>query len=138
LNKAELIQDLQNNVYARLKPSPRGGIGIFAIRNIPEGIKPLGSYQMRFCKIPLAEIRKNRRIPWTVKRYVEDMCVVKDGCIWLPTCGINGIRLDFFFNHFKRPNLRYDKYNEFITTRAVRADLELTVDYESYNDDRGF
>lgn len=119
-------------------PSPIEGIGVFAIRDIPAGVKPFGEYKMEFVNIPLDEIRNDPLIPSTVKRYVEDMCVVENGHIWLPACGINGIHLDFFFNHSTTPNLAYGEDDDFTTTREVKAGEELTVDYGTYNDDLGF
>ena len=66
------------------------------------------------------------------------MCVVEGGYIWLPTCGINNIHLDFFFNHSTIPNMKVDECElNFLTLRKIKAGEELTVDYGTYNDELG-
>ena len=136
MKKAEIIENLRHAVYARLMPSPIAGVGIFAIRDIPAGINPFGEYKMGFAKFRVSEIREDPQIPDAVKKYVEDMCATSGGYIYLPSSGINNIHLDFFFNHSKNPNMRVDE-NElnFITLRRIKTGEELTVDYDTYNDE---
>ncbi len=138
MKKRKLIENLRNEVYVRIMPSPIAGVGVFAIRDIPKGVNPFGEYKMNFVKISLDEIRNDPLIPPPVKKYVQDMCVIEDGCIYLPSCGINNIHLDFFFNCSAAPNVQYGDDDYFITTRKVRAGEELTVNYETYNDSTGF
>jgi len=36
----QLVRNLKNNVYCRIKPDSFGGVGVFAIKDIPEGVNP--------------------------------------------------------------------------------------------------
>jgi len=38
--KKKLIKNLENDIYCRIKPSKKHGVGVFAIRDIPKGINP--------------------------------------------------------------------------------------------------
>ncbi len=136
MRKSKLIADLKNHVYVRLMPSPIAGVGVFAIRDIPKGMDPFGNYDMTFEKIPTSEIRNDPEIPDTVKKYVEDMCVTEDGYFYVPRCGINNIRPDFYLNHSTTPNMKTDDGGDaFITIREIKTGEELTIDYGTYNDD---
>jgi len=43
IDKARILKHLQTEVYCRLGISPVHGIGVFAIKDIPKGAKPLVS-----------------------------------------------------------------------------------------------
>ena len=139
LNGSQFIENLRRGVYARLMPSPLGGVGVFAIRDIPAGINPFGEDDTDFEKIPLSEIRNDPEIPDAVKKYVEDICAMEGGYIYVPTCGLNNIDPSFFFNHSINPNMKAEDRGEYFTTlREIKSGEELTVDYRPYNDDIAF
>jgi len=136
LTKSQLIENLGHGVYARLMPSPIGGVGVFAIRDIPAGINPFGEDDIDFEKIPVSEIRNNPEIPIAVKKYAEDICVVEGGYFYIPSCGLNNINPSFFLNHSATPNMKTnDEGESFITLREIKSGEELTIDYNTYNDD---
>jgi len=136
LTKSQLIEDLRHGVYARVMPSPIGGVGVFAIRDIPAGIDPFGEDDIEVEKISVSEIRNDPEIPDTVKKYAEDMCVVNGGYFYVPICGLNNINPGFFPNHSATPNMKTNDAGEsFITLREIKIGEELMIDYNTYNDD---
>lgn len=136
MKKSHLIENLRHSVYVRLMPSAIGGVGVFAIRDVPAGIDPFGEDNIVFEKIRISEIRNDSEIPDTVKKYAEDMCMTKGGYFYIPKCGLNNINPSFFVNHSVTPNLKTDDAGEhFITLREIKAGEELTIDYYAYNDD---
>lgn len=139
LNKAQLIENLRHGVYARLMPSPTGGVGVFAIRDIPAGINPFGEEDMPFEKIPVKEIFDDPEIPDAVKKYAGDMFAIEDGYIYITSGGLNNINPSFFINHSETPNLKTDDSGaNFIAQRVIATGEELTIDYRTYNDNLGF
>ena len=40
MDKKELLDNLLNKTYCRLRPSKNHGIGVFAIKDIPKGVNP--------------------------------------------------------------------------------------------------
>ena len=36
----KLLNNLKNDIYCRIKPSKKPGVGLFAIRDIPENTNP--------------------------------------------------------------------------------------------------
>ena len=139
MDKQQLIEELRHRVYVRLKPSPIGGVGVFAIRDIPAGIDPFGEEENDYEAIPVAEIRDDPEITDAVKKYAEDMCAVDGGFMFVPKNGINRIDPSFFVNHSAVPNLATpDDGEHFITLREIKTGEELTIDYYTFNDDVRF
>jgi len=46
LTKEQIIENLKRDVCTRIMPSPIGGVGVFAIRDIPAGINPCGQKKL--------------------------------------------------------------------------------------------
>ncbi len=138
MNKLDLLKELKDEVFVRLQPSPGKGMGVFAIRDIPANINPFGEDNIKFVKIPVNEIKLNPNIPLSVKEYVHAISVCLGGYYYLPDCGLNNIPPSFYVNHSKEPNLKTTGAEEsfiFTTIRPIKAGEELTIDYETYNDD---
>lgn len=129
------VKNLIQKVYCRIQPSPIAGVGVFAIRDIPEGIDPMQEKRdMEFDEIPKAEIMENPDIPEAVKKLVVDMCPERDGVFDIPPCSLNEIGVSFYLNHSKTPNMaEHDGY--FFTLRPIKAGEELTVDYGTYGEE---
>lgn len=138
-NTKEILEHLRQGVFVRLQCSPTHGIGVFAIRDIPAGIDPFNerANNMSFAKVPAAKILDNPEIPAAVKKYVEDMCISRGGYLFVPRRGMNVLPPVFYINHSKTPNVGADPEDYFYTLRPIEAGEELTVDYETYNDETG-
>jgi SET domain-containing protein len=131
-----LIMDLEERVYCRLQPSPIHGIGVFAIRTNPKGINPFVSFAYEdFEGVTTDKILKNKNIHPNVKKYVQDMCALQDGKIYLYDLGMNAINIAYYLNHSDNPNMIEENDGEvFRTKKEIKVGEELTVDYTTYND----
>ena len=133
MNKDEIFYQLQYNIYCRIQPSPRGGVGVFAIKDIPLGVDPFEGCvrpnYILFSKKELSSLHPN------VQRLVQDMFVFKNGVYHVPDNGLAQIDIAYYINHSDNPNIKVveDGHN-FITTDNILAGDELVSDYASYND----
>lgn len=135
----EQILNLLKNTYCRLKGSKIEGVGVFAIRNIPKGKNPfLGSINQPWYKFNIKDL--NKKLDKEVLKLIDDFCVIeKNGEVYIPKTGLNGIDISFFVNNSKNPNLKIkengkDEALTFITKRIIKKGEELTVTYATYDE----
>jgi len=120
------------NTYCRLKDSSIQGVGVFAIREIPENINPFSGLPdqkwLRFSMDELGEIDKS------IMEMIDDFFVIeKDDTINIPEYGLNGMDMSFFVNHSDNPNLATREGRHFLTARKIKKGEELTVGYDAYD-----
>jgi len=119
-------------VYARIRPSKRGGVGVFAIRQIHKGT-PLfyGDDE----DIVWVEKSKLKRVPPEIRKMYDDFCIIKRGS-GLYGCPVNFNRLTlaWFLNTSPKPNVSCDKDFRFFAARDIEPGEELTVDYSTYSE----
>ncbi|MEK6959277.1 MAG: SET domain-containing protein [archaeon] len=133
MNGKKIALEMIKKTYCRLKPSLLGGVGIFAIDDIPKGINPFASAPkpkwIRLNARDLAGLDKER------KRLVDDFYVKqKDGTIWVNKTGFYGMDMSFYINHSKNPNMVEKKGGDyFVTKRKIKKGEELIVDYGTYD-----
>jgi len=134
--KKQILENLKNT-YCRLKASKIDGVGVFAIRDIPKGENPFfKTPQRRWSKFNISEIKK---LDKEILRLIDDFFVIeKNGEVYLPQYGLNGIDISFFVNNSKRPNLSVVENKEksaldFVTNRKIKKGEELTVSYSTYD-----
>ncbi len=131
--KKELIKNLENT-FCRLKKSKIAGVGIFAIRDVPEGTNPFYGVQKHrwydFAPMEFDNIDKN-----TLKMIHDFFAMDDNGCFSLPDCGLNGMDISFFLNTSKNPNVKtIDDGTNFIAIRKIKKGEELTVSYANYDE----
>jgi hypothetical protein len=134
VNKKQFLQSL-NDVYCRLGVTEHG-VGVVAIRDIPEGIDPFKHCDNHGTQveIPLAEFEV-ADAPEEAKELVRDFCTMQDGIFIVPSYGIDAIDKSFFLNHSKNPNMiTHDQGETFVAARVIRKDEELTADYDTYQE----
>jgi SET domain-containing protein len=134
VKEKDILHDLETNIFCRLRPSRRHGVGVFAIRNISKGINPFrGLRNTIWLSIPAKKIEKNQRITSEVKEMVQQFYVRDKDVIFMPNQSLNEIDISFFINHSKKPNLlARNNGEEFITARHIQKGEELTVNYHTY------
>jgi SET domain-containing protein len=133
MNRKQLLKNLKNETYCRLKQSPIHGVGVFAIRDIPKGMDPFKG-RKRDRGYAFAE-KELKNVHSEVKKMIHDLCVSEKQKIWIPDFGLNSIGISYFCNSSQKPNLKALKEGEkFITIREIKAGEELTVDYDTFDE----
>ena len=120
-----------DGVYTRLKPSPFHGVGVFAIRDIPQG-----TYVFEPDDDNLVSIRaeETKDLPLELRQLYEDFCVLKGDTYQCPS-NLNRLTPAWFLNNSKHPNVAADTSLKFYAIQDIQAGEELTVDYDTYSDD---
>ena len=128
MTKDELLDDLTYHTYVMLKPSPVHGIGVFAIRNIPEGCTNMFSKGVgEYIKVSKDEVKT---LPAHSKELVETYCLYDDNYYWIPDYGFKVMDLVNFLNHSDKPNIvSINDGENFQAIREIKAGEELFIDY---------
>jgi SET domain-containing protein len=137
MNRKQLLENLKNETYCMLKPSPIHGVGVFAIRDIPKGVNPFKGYLESKCHIYDDSELKQTLLP-EVYDMVSRHFVLQKGKRYIPSCGLNGIDISYYVNFSKTPNLRAVDLQDdtlFFAKRRIKKGEELTVDYTTYDDE---
>jgi hypothetical protein len=119
--------------YCRIRRSPNFGVGVFAIRHIPEGIDPFaGPRRQRWYE---AHMKDFADLEPEVKAMLDDFYVIQeDGGVWINADGLNGLHIRWFLNHSNEPNMNaVDGGLSFVTKRPIMKGEELLVDYGTYD-----
>lgn len=132
MSKQNTLSLLQKT-YCRLQPSTIEGVGVFAIREIPEGVDPFeGMRDEPWHVFTVAELEN---LHPNVKKMIDDFFVIeKDGTVQIPASGLNGMDISFYVNNSKEPNLKTERGFAFMTTRVIHPGEELTVAYSTYDE----
>jgi SET domain-containing protein len=129
MNIKELLADLKET-YITLKPSPVHGIGVFAIRDIPQGCRDMFSKDNgEWLKVPIAEIDA---LPEASKDLVETYCVYDEEHYYIPDYGFKKMDLVNYLNHSAQPNVRSVNDGEFFEAITdIFVGQELLINYEA-------
>ena len=135
--KEQLLAHLQNEVFCRLGVSTIHGIGVFAVRDIPEGDNPLASrLNYKEVKFSHAELKK---LPRGVRKEIEIFCYYDKDAVFVPEIGMNSMNMAVYLNHSKQPNVRYRKNGQLKALKNIQAGEELFLDYDqSYGEKHTF
>ena len=139
----QLVRNLKNNVYCRIKPDSFGGVGVFAIKDIPEGVNPVklsngDCFNYKSIDVPEEVVNKLEK---GVKKMVKDF-YEKDhdnNTYGIPYEGINVNDITFYINTSKNPNLdiissgKCDMYI-FKTNKHIKKGQELLINYDNYSE----
>ncbi len=128
MNKAALLEELKNNTWVMLKPSPVEGIGVFAVTGINKGQRQLFSRdQSEWIRIPKQEIEQ---LPAHSRHLVENHCLYDEGHYFVPEYGFKIVDLVIYLNHSDTPNVRsVNEGEDFEALRDIEAGEELFIDY---------
>lgn len=131
-HKKQVLEKLKHT-YCRLMPSKIQGVGVFAIRDIPQGINPFMGVPE--CESYVFTMEELAGLDPAVLQLIRDFFVADaKGRYDIPEFGLNGIDIAFFVNSSSNPNLvTYDESVTFITNRPIKKGEELTVDYRTYD-----
>jgi SET domain-containing protein len=128
MDKASLLNELTNNTFVMLRPSPIQGIGVFAIKDILKGQRQLFSNDTsEWISIPKEEINQ---LPEHSKFLVENHCLYDNENYYVPEYGFKMIDPVIYLNHSDSPNIQsINEGEDFVALRDIKAGEELLVDY---------
>ena len=118
------------NLYTRLKISAHG-IGVFAIKHIPNRLRLFEGDASTVVRVPRAAVDQIQDAE--VRRMYFDFCPMHDGNFIAPV-DFNQLTMAWYMNHSDNANVQIDATMQFIACRPIAAGEELTTDYTSFSD----
>ena len=120
------------NIYVRLQPSTVHGVGVFAIKDIPQNfiIFPSNCTWKKVKKSSLLHLSEPEQ------KYYDDFFVSEKDYFYMPSLHPQYIDISFYINHDNfDPNVRYDcDSGDFVTIKQIKIGEELFYDYNSVED----
>lgn len=130
ITKEKLLHELTNNTFVMLRPSPVGGVGVFAIREIPKGCRSMFSNpdaDEKWIKISRQEMET---LPTFAQDIVVNYCLFDEDAYFVPEKGFKKMDLSYYINHSDSPNIISINEGEYFeTTRDIKINEELFLDY---------
>ena len=129
MTKEELLQELSQEIFAMLKPSPVHGIGVFAVRDIPKGCRNIFSQNTgEWVKLPIRDVD---RLPEHSRNLVETYCLYDEENYFVPDYGFKIMDIVNYLNHSATPNIKSINHGEYFEALDdIPAGSELLVNYE--------
>jgi SET domain-containing protein len=118
-------------VYTRLKPSKIHGVGVFAVRDIPQGTPVFAEDDADIVWIDKNDIGT---LPAALKEFYDDFCIIKGNKYGCPE-NFDKLTIAWFLNNSEQPNVAADAEFRFHALRDIKAGEELTANYSEYSDD---
>ncbi len=130
MTKEQLLQDLKQDTYVMLRPSTLHGIGVFAIRNIPQGCRNIFSKGVGdWVKLSFEEAEQ---LPEHSRNLIETYCLYDDTHYFVPDYGFKLMDMALYLNHSDNPNITsVNEGEEFEALRDIAIGEELLVNYKS-------
>ncbi|MBK8290410.1 MAG: SET domain-containing protein [Flammeovirgaceae bacterium] len=129
-SKEKLLQELAHNTYVMLRPSPVGGVGVFAIREIPKGCRSMFSnpdINEKWIKVSRQEVEA---LPTFTQDIIVNYCLFDADAYFVPEHGFKKLDSSYYLNHSANPNLVSINEGEYFeATRDIKANEELFLDY---------
>jgi hypothetical protein len=118
------------NLYTRLRTSAHG-VGVFAIRDIPDGMRLFKGDSGRIVRVPRAAV--DRITDPELRRVYFDFCPSLDD-VFIAPADFNLLTMEWYMNHSADPNVVADHNMQFFSCRPIGVGEELTTDYASFSD----
>ena len=130
MTKEALLQELSGNTWVMLKPSSIEGIGVFALRDIPEGCREMfgkPDAPDEWITVSKSEVGS---LPAHAQFLVGNYCLYDEANYFVPAQGFKKVDVSLFLNHADEPNIiSVDDGDYFETTRDIKQGEELLIDY---------
>jgi SET domain-containing protein len=150
-DKLRLIRNLDKDTYASFGSSEIHGIGVIAIRGIPEGVDPLPIISKAGHSEKIVNLIEEELLdmPPEVSAKIRSLFVKTEGSYPVHYLGLNGTDVRFYVNHSDDPNMVLDYnfgvigagrirmgmlYCPFKAARKIEKGEELTYDYRTVRD----
>lgn len=122
------VEYLNETVWARVKPSPLGGVGVFTIRDMPAGTTITDFMTCKPGLLFITEWEAKELHPAIKSLILDQFLQNREGEIITPPPN-SVINLRCFMNHSRTPNT-----DGMITLCDVPAGVELTEDYTAFGE----
>ena len=138
-DKQKLIDHLKNDVYCRLGVSKIHGIGVIAIKDIPNGTRPFNNLSEEKDKIIHLTNSDLTDVDYEVKKILTDFYGIGNNNDYdAYAYGPNYMNISFYLNHSLIPNITAivdPKFNYYIyvTSSDIKKGEELLLDYNIFN-----
>jgi SET domain-containing protein len=128
MTKQKLLNELQQETYVALKPSPVHGIGVFAICDIPKGCRTIFSKAVgEWIKLSFVEVEQ---LPAHSRTLIETYCLYDETHYFVPDYGFKLMDLVLYLNHSAEPNIiSINEGEQFEALRDIKEGEELLVNY---------
>jgi SET domain-containing protein len=128
--KQQLLDEIINHTYVMLKPSPIAGIGVFAIRDIPQGCRAMFSKPDQNDKWITISKKEVESMPLHARQLIENYCLFDEDQYFVPDYGFKKIDVSLFLNHSDTPNvISIQEGDYFEAIRDIKSGEELFIDY---------
>jgi hypothetical protein len=122
-------------VYVRLAPSKVHGIGVFAIRPIPEGTDIFANDKVQLVWVDSAEL-EDAGLTEEQRRLYRDFGINRGDRIGCPV-NFNNLTPGWYLNEpaqGEEPSVRVDRQMSFFAARDIEAGEELNVRYSDFSE----
>jgi SET domain-containing protein len=137
--KKALIKNLNDDIYCRIKPSKKHGVGVFAIKDIPKDTNPFKLTGNQCIKTKILNISEDevKTLHPEVKKMVNDFYHNEDGIYGIPYNGLNANDISFYMNTSNKPNIGFENSNNcsmviFKTLHKIKKGEELLINYDKF------
>ena len=118
------------NLYTRIMVSS-DGIGVFAIRDIPEGTRLFVGDLGETVAVPMEEVEAIADAE--IRRMYLDFCPLVDGCYVAPP-DFNQMTMSWYLNHSSAaPNVAMLNDLHLVASKLIRKGEELRTDYRTFS-----
>ncbi len=136
MTKEELLTELSSNTYLILKPSPIGGIGVFAVCDIPKSCREMFSKPGAGDEWITVSKKEIESLPPHAQFLVGNYCLFDEENYFVPGHGFKKMDVSLFLNHSDRPNIISINEGDFFEAiREIKEGEELLIDYGEIVDD---
>ncbi|CAN0011198.1 unnamed protein product [Scytosiphon promiscuus] len=129
--KEHAVSKLQS-AYVMLAPSSLEGVGVFAMRDIAEGVEVMRWDWHKYATVPIPEDELQRKVPPEVFNQLRRIWHVdQHGRVATPLDFTSTLSYVNFLNHSDQPNVSF-RYSDggYVTSRAVARGEELFISYD--------
>lgn len=140
MSKKDLIKNLEKDIYCRIQPSTKHGVGVFAIKDIPKWTNPYKTTYgpcsvSRYININSEDLKN---VPKGVIKILDDFIGLDEVNKYsIPIKGLNTLDISFYMNHDKNNNINIIndpkcEFTIFKTNKLIKKGEELLINYDEF------